>query len=146
MKDKKVRLRYLLKTLFVALVAGVISFAFTASGQKKSNSSVVKNRCSSICVYLRSTGMDPDTLTVKVGETVQFNSSDWKVHNIGIGEGYGEKSALHSEHSAKHEHIGDFESGDFKADEAWRISFKQVGTYKFHDHYNPAQNILIVVY
>ncbi len=77
----------------------------------------------------------PDTLTVPVGKTVQFNTMDGKKHKISLGEGGDE-----------HGHSGTFSSGDFGKDEGWKSTFNDVGTYSFHDHYNPNINVLIVAY
>jgi plastocyanin len=96
--------------------------------------------CSDICVELRPGGMMPDELAVKAGSFVQFNSADGKKHNLAEGDG------SDSGHHNNHDHTGRFASGDFAADEAWRVQFKQRGTYKLHDHYNPNLRILIVVY
>lgn len=91
-------------------------------------------KCNAVCVYLEDKA-EPDTLTVKVGEYVQFNSNDGKKHSLSLGKG-----------GEVHEHNGPFSSGEFKADEAWRVQFKEPGTYYFHDHFDPAINILLVVY
>lgn len=99
--------------------------------------------CDGICVALTKDGIQPDTLAVKVGQYVQFNTADGEQHNLGIGGG---EDGDHVAHEAEHEHVGDFTSGDFGANEAWRVQFKEAGTYKFHDHYHPKLNILIVVY
>jgi plastocyanin len=87
------------------------------------------------CVALKPGNAEPDTLTVIVGESVQFNSADGNKHNLSQGLG-----------GEEHSHTGPYSSGDFAADEAWRVQFKQPGTFKFHDHYDPAINILIVAY
>lgn len=100
--------------------------------------------CPAPCVVLKSDGMYPNELAVKVGETVQFNAADGQKHNIAEGDG----QHNHTGHNdpSHHDHVGGFVSGEFQADEAWRVTFKKPGTYKLHDHYNPKQNILVVVY
>lgn len=131
--------------IVLALIAGVVGFTTVAKLTSKKTIVTAKN-CQGICVKVSKEGMNPDTLTVKVGEYVQFNSADGQQHNLGLGEGEASKSTDHQAHAAQHEHIGDFSSGDFNADEAWRVQFKEAGTYKFHDHYNPKLYILIVAY
>lgn len=131
---------------FVGIVAGLASFAlithFQDDGQTSQNTG-----CRGLCVALREDGMDPDNLAVKIGEYVQFNSADGKSHNISMGKGAdGAEDDGHESHDAAHEHVGDYSSGDFKADEAWRVQFKKAGTYRLHDHYNPKLEILVVVY
>lgn len=143
---KKLTSNTLVLALGVTVIAAVIGFVGVKS-LTGSKALVSGKSCSGLCVNITKDGMDPDTLTVKVGEYVQFNSADGQQHNIGLGAGKEAKSA-DQEHEAheSHEHKGDFVSGDFSADEAWRVQFKKAGTYKFHDHYNPNLNILVVVY
>ena len=86
-------------------------------------------------VLLNKNNVSPDSLTVKGGESVQFNSNDGKSHKIALGEG-----------GHEHDHEGSFSSGEFKANEAWRATFKEPGTYFFHDHLNPDINVLVVAY
>lgn len=88
-----------------------------------------------VCVELTSNGASPDTLAVIAGGYVQFSSADGKTHSLSLGKG-----------GEEHGHTGPFSSGDFDADEAWKVQFKEPGTYHFHDHYNPELNILVVVY
>lgn len=139
--------RILFDNLFVCIgLIGLMAIALGFAGSSKllaTKPVTSAKTCSGICVALTKDGMKPDTLTVKVGEYVQFNSADGEQHNLGIGGG---EDGDHVAHEAEHEHVGDFSSGDFGADEAWRVQFKQVGTYKFHDHYHPKLNILVVVY
>lgn len=89
----------------------------------------------SACVALKTGGAEPDTLTVVVGESVQFNSADGNTHSLSQGLG-----------GEEHLHTGPYSSGDFGADEAWRVQFNKPGTFKFHDHYNPEISILVVAY
>ena len=136
--------------LLIALIFGVVGFAgaFTlANGKQKDggNHSRVSDTVHSadkkttantdLHVNLKSDRAVPDTLTVPVGKTVQFNSKDGKKHNLSLGLG-----------GEEHEHAGPFHSGEFGADEAWRATFTKAGTYSFHDHNNPKINILIVAY
>ena len=116
-------------------------------------------------VKLTANGAKPDQISVVVGKSVEFKSSDGKTHSLSLGEGSGERSAYSSSnlklahngaehdavqsdtgHESKHEHQAGFSSGEFKADEAWRVTFKEAGTYFFHDHLNPDINILVVAY
>ena len=124
----------------VAILTGIIGFTIVTKFSAE-RSAVVSNMCHGICVNLTKDGINPDTLAVKIGEYVQFNSADGQEHDIGFGSGTND-----ARHETEHEHIGQLESGNFKADEGWRVQFNTVGTYEFHDHYNPKQNILIVVY
>ncbi len=49
-------------------------------------------------------------------------------------------------HDGSHKHTGTYISGDFKADEAWKVQFKEAGTFDFHDHYRPELHVTVVVY
>ncbi|MBA3758610.1 hypothetical protein H0X10_03200 [Candidatus Saccharibacteria bacterium] len=141
----------------VALVALGMGFA-VVQATRGSNKPVVNTNCDGICVALSANGMNPNELAVKVGEFVQFNSADGKMHNISDGKGLNggdeknhESPAAssdddHNPHDVPHDHVGSYASGDFAADEAWRVQFKKPGTYRLHDHYNPKLEIVVVVY
>lgn len=124
----------------VAVIAVGIGFTISTMLVPKKDISSAKN-CPEVCVLLTENGMSPDTLAIEKGQFVQFNTSDGKRHEIGIGGG----EDAHS-HSDEHEHLSDYTSGNFGPGEAWRVQFKQVGTYKLHDHKNPKLTILVVVY
>lgn len=149
MRQTLARLKKTFSSMFVmlpvlAVLSGLIAFGAVSafSGSKASQAS-----CEGICVALTPEGMRPDELAVKVGEFVQFNSADGKRHNISLGEGAGgTEDSGHAAHEGKHEHTSGYTSGDFEADEAWRVQFKEPGTYYLHDHYNPELNILVIVY
>jgi len=124
-----------LTMLLIGLTAGLVGFA----GVRALTNKPAATQCQGICVALREDGMYPNELAVKRGELVQFNSADGQSHNISEGDG------AHGDDHA-HEHVGDYLSGEFGPDEAWRVQFNKAGTYKLHDHYNPKQSILVVVY
>ncbi len=48
--------------------------------------------------------------------------------------------------TARKSNMGKFESGDFGANEAWKVQFKDEGTFQFHDHLNPKISVLMVAY
>jgi len=82
---------------------------------------------------------EPNVVTVKIGEHVQFNSKDGKKHHISSGAG--------KAYEESHNHEGEgIESGVFGPDEGYRIQFKKAGTYEFHDHTNPNIYITVVAY
>lgn len=120
----------------VLLVLAVSLLAFTAAFLMAKNTSTVSGiSCEGTCVALKSGGANPNSIAVAKGSSVQFNSADGKTHSLSLGEG-----------GEEHSHSGKFSSGDFKADEAWRVQFNDEGSFYFHDHYNPQINILVVVY
>ena len=90
-------------------------------------------------VALTSSGAQPTDLLIKVGEYVEFDSKDGRIHDIasGVGDGDGENHA--------HSTTG-IESGNFKPDEGYMVQFKAVGSYYFHDHLNPTVTISVAVY
>lgn len=124
----------------LGISAIVIGFAATSILLPKHAAGSAKS-CPDICVLLTADGMNPNTLAVKKGQFVQFVTADGQEHEIGIGEGEGDAS-----HHHEHEHLSDYTSGDFGPGEAWRVQFKEVGTYPLHDHHHPNLNILVVVY
>lgn len=120
----------------LAVVCGAIGFAAALTVTSSDAKTGRDNSCNvAACVALQSDKASPDTLTLKAGESAQFNSADGKTHQLSLGLG-----------GEKHDHAGPYNSGEFKSDEAWRVQFKEPGTYKFHDHFNPKVNILVVVY
>ncbi len=90
-------------------------------------------------VSLTEQGADPANLLIQVGEYVQFDSKDGKTHDIASGAGDGDGE--HHDHTAT-----GLESGDFKADEGYRVQFKKIGSYYFHDHLKPSSTISVGVY
>jgi plastocyanin len=126
--------------LLITLMFFGATIGFFGVNMSKSISSTTTSSCNGICVALKPSGIEPDELAVKVGETVQFNSADGAKHNLVEGSGQENHSPKH------HDNNGGFVSGEFAADEAWRMQFQKAGTYRLHDQYNPSQNILIVVY
>lgn len=123
------------KLVLIAFFFALLGFAGVRAVTDKQNERTNQICPASVCVNLNAEGATPSTITVKVGESVQFNSADGKKHSLSLGLG-----------GEEHEHTGQYSSGDFKADEGWKVEFKQSGTFKFHDHYNPKINILVVAY
>ena len=127
----------------IALMAVIISFSGVRAIASSSNEPA--ERCkAAACITLNNSLMSPDELAVKAGSYVMFNNEDGKMHNISVGDGADD----HHGHASNepHDHTDAYSSGDFGKGEAWRVQFKQKGTYKLHDHYNPTQRILVVVY
>ncbi len=119
------------------VVAALIGFGvvFSLSQKDTSSSQAQAQECKDTCVELHEDKATPDTITVTVGSYVQFNSADGKSHSLSLGNG-----------GEEHSHTGKFSSGEFKADEGWRVQFNEEGSFVFHDHLNPKISILVVVY
>jgi plastocyanin len=135
MKSFVIRLSRSKPALFAMLITlTVVAFAgsYALSGPDKV---VSQTKCDGICVALQADRAEPDTITVQPGDFVQFNSADGKSHSLSVGEG-----------GEEHSHTGSFSSGTFGGDEAWRVQFKEEGSFLFHDHLNPKINVLVVVY
>ncbi|MEO6508917.1 MAG: plastocyanin/azurin family copper-binding protein [Patescibacteria group bacterium] len=90
-------------------------------------------------ISLLEKGANPDAITAKVGEYVQFNTKDNKKHEMALGKG--------NEFEKGHEHLeSSVDSGVFGPGEAYKIQFKEKGTFHFHDHLNPNIYVAVVVY
>ncbi len=126
--------------LIIALVASVVGFAAVFAATSLADKPGIKpasNKCEvNACVALEETGARPDTVSVKKGDSIQFNSADGKTHDLSLGKG-GEEHG----HTNKK-----FKSGDFGANEGWRVQLNNEGSFYFHDHLNPKINVLVVVY
>lgn len=118
----------------IALTAGFMGF-FGMRATLGQTATATKSCDLAKCVQLTESGAIPDILTIEVGTVVIFNSADGKKHSLSLGEG-----------GEDHVHSGPFSSGDFEADEAWKVEFKEQGTFEFHDHYNPKLSVLVVVF
>lgn len=116
----------------VALVVATAGFVVT---NQMIDRELTEASAAGVQIMLKDNKATPNTVTIKVGETVQFNTADGLTHEMGLGEG--------GDH---HEHLGTYSSGDFGAGQAWRVQFKEPGTYTFHDHYHPEINVLVVAY
>lgn len=88
-------------------------------------------------VALREKKADPSVINVVVNDAVQFNTKDGKKHIIaqGAGDAYGES----------HQHDSGIESKEFGKDEAYKVIFRKVGIFEFHDHLNPSIAITVIV-
>jgi plastocyanin len=130
------------KIALVAVLVGFMAFGSVYKLTKTNNAGLLtRNACEQdvTCVALKVNHADPDAITVPIGGYVQFNSADNKTHSLASGSG-------DNHHNGSHKHNGTHVSGDFKADEGWKVQFNKTGTYEFHDHYNPEVYITVVVY
>ncbi len=135
---KRVKKLSTLQLLIIGfVVAGLAGYGtvYALSSMNKDSHVVSQSSCEGTCVSLFHDKASPDTIAVTVGSYVQFNSADGKSHSLSLGQG-----------GEDHAHTGKFTSGEFKADEAWRVQFNQEGTFTFHDHHNPDLNVIVIVY
>lgn len=126
----------------IVVVALLIGFgvSFLLSNDSQNNNTTTQlPACSDTCVNLLGDTASPDTLAVTVGSYVSFNSADGKSHRLTLGGGT-------TSHGSAHSNPGSYDSGEFKSDESWRVQFKEEGTYRFSDKFNPKLDIIVVVY
>lgn len=128
------------KTLIIVLfvLASLSGFGLVYAISSNDNDQVGKQaacQAQDTCVALNADKASPDSVAIERGGYVQFNSADGKSHNLSLGKG-----------GEEHNHKGKFHSGEFKADEGWRVQFSDEGSFFFHDHLNPNINVLVVVY
>ena len=82
--------------------------------------------------------MTPDALSIHAGEYVQFNTSDGRLHEVGLGKG--------DEYGEDHDHVDpEFESAEFGSGDAYRVKFSKPGVYDFHDHAHPELFATVIV-
>ena len=90
-------------------------------------------------VSLLTNQASPSVVSVKVGESVEFDAKDSRYHNLAQGEG--------NENDQTHDHtIGGLESGIFSSSEGYVVQFKKAGTYTFHDHLHPDIVVTVIAY
>ncbi len=79
-----------------------------------------------VLVTLSKDGYSPDTLSIKVGDTVAFRSID--------GELFWPASNLHPSHALYPE----FDPEEpVQPDDVWSFTFMKAGEWKYHDHLAP---------
>jgi plastocyanin len=141
MKALKHAPSFIKQNIFLAgLVLFVFAITFTAlflyASNKKTTQSVTAAPCPvAACVSIGSDAANPNILTVTKDSYVQFNSADGRKHNIAL-----------SHSAAHHDDPTRYESGDFQADEAWKVQFKKDGAYSFRDKYNESVKVDVIVY
>lgn len=144
MKYSSTRRSLAVIVLAFAAIAGLATYQYSKPTQAQTANSGVHE------VALGSDEAKGAIVFVKLGESVQFNSRDGKGHYIGSGRGeeipheHGEDQAAHE--ADGHEHTPGLNSGPFGPNEGYLVTFSKAGTYEFHDHFNPAIRITVVVY
>lgn len=119
---------------WIVAVIGFIGASFV--GAISTNNDIRQSKCdAAACISLSRQSSQPEVITVTSGSYVNFNSADDQKHNIAL---------THS--GIQHEDKNRYESGDFNADEAWKVQFKKDGVYTFEDKYNENAEITVIVY
>lgn len=140
-KSKSGIARYIAVPLICLLLAFGLSYGLTHAN--KSGDESVASACDGTCVALNKGVATPDSISVEVGTYVQFNNNEDETRNLSLGKADAKEDEAHGHSAAT---LGSFVSGDFKKGEAWRVQFKEKGTYKFYDRYNPELSVLVVAY
>ncbi len=82
---------------------------------------------------------EPEVLTIATNDFVQFLTKDGKNHVIAQGGGAGYDSS-------PHDHLESASaSGAFGLNEGYKVQFKKVGVYDFHDDLNPKIFATVIV-
>lgn len=84
-------------------------------------------------VTITSSGFTPQSITVKVGDTVIWVNQDSESHTV--------NSVVHPTHLV----YPPLNLGNLKPGEEKSLSFPEAGTYKYHDHLNPSLTGSVVV-
>ena len=84
-------------------------------------------------VSIQSGGMVPDTVTVKVGQTVRWLNDDTQTHHL---------SAVTAPASQT---CNGFDSGDLAQGQNFAFTFTKPGTWKYQDSVNPTITAQVVV-
>jgi plastocyanin len=126
------------KTLILLSTFGLA--AFIGSGVVWLNTAKAKTLpAPGVHVSLANDTATPSVVSVKVGESVQFDSKDGLSHNLAQGEG--------NENGEDHDHTaGGLESGIFSSSEGYKVQFSKAGTYNFHDHLHPNIVVTVIAY
>lgn len=130
-----------------AIVTGVLS-------ARSSDAEATRSRQDAVNVVIYDDMVSPNTISVKVGETVLVNNNSSVAKELSLGSGDAghdtqpadDQTESIDQHTGSHDHSTGFSSGVFDVDEAWQVTFSEAGTYFLHDHSNPNLNILVVVY
>lgn len=100
-------------------------------------------------VLIKNNRAEPDELSVPVGEYLQINSADGHSHVIEYGRGTGkgdDKMEVLGVAMNMGSSTAMLRSGEFGADEAFRVQIKTAGTFFFRDSKNPKIDIQVVGY
>ncbi len=104
-------------------------------------------------VSLKNGKAEPSALIVKTGQSVQFDTRDDQLHDIGEGTGkasdeHGDQAHGEAAHEpGGHDHPKDgLQSGVFGKGQSFRLQFKKPGVYRLHDHLHPEIAVTVIAY
>lgn len=111
--------------LLIILVAG---WYFLSNKETSPSTTVQEN-----LVTITSNGFTPQTITIKVGDSVTWTNTNSSMHNV--------ISDIHPTHQL----YPPLNLGNISAGESKSLSFPEIGTYKYHDHLNPSLTGTVIV-
>ncbi len=146
---------FIIATFFVimGISAGITGYVTARNESARAQSQ--KSNSELITIDLFESSASLETITAKVGQTIQVNNKSSYSRELSLGSGNAahesergdeKNQERHDETMEGHDHQSGFSSGMFEPDEAWQATFQEPGTYFLHDHANPDLNILVVVY
>ncbi len=139
----KVSLGFVLLLMFGV----VVSFALLRTPAKSVSATDSEEGVMVHNISLLSDRAVPEELVIVLGEYIQFNTKDDKIHNIAQGQGSEEVHSSTSRTVTSHDHDEAFvDSGPFGKGEAYKVRINKTGAYFFHDHLNPSIYITVLVY
>lgn len=158
MKTGRLNIDKLSSKVFVPLIAVIaLTIGYVGSSAYAKRNIAPAVACQDVCISILKDGFSKSEVAVKVGTFIEFVEADGQMHNLALGSGieaHGDTSGheedvshtTNEKHNDEHEHVSGTESGEFGKGEAWRVQFKQKGTYIVHDHLHPESSILVVAY
>lgn len=125
-----------LKPQYTAQPAAIPSITPTISATTTPTSKIsptTTNPSTEFTVTAKSSGFDPQTLSIKSGETIVWVNAD--TNNIYLAS---DPHPSHTDYPA-------LNLGIVKPGESVSLMFPTAGTYKYHDHLNPSHRGTIIV-
>lgn len=123
--------------LFIAILTAGVVFLSAKLLERDAVKKVNISKNTTHVVSLLSNKADPDIVLAQVGDYVQFNARDGREHVLEQGSG----NAVDKNHA----HEKGISSGVFSSAEAYKVQFRKVGIYSFHDHKNADIYIRVIV-
>lgn len=125
----------LIVAVIVLVIAGLAIYSLVKIFTKDDTTSNQTNTTVQVAkVSITDKGFVPATLTIKAGTTVEWVSTDSKTTHVVAANPY-----------PSHSDLPELVSPQLGNGATYRFTFKEVGTYKYHDDLKPTTNAVIVV-
>jgi|SRR3989344_3083009 len=112
------------------LIIGFLIFSVSKTQKKTGPESVFIPRTE---VTVGENGFSPQTLTIKKGDAVAW-----------VNQG-GDAATVNSDPHPTHDLHRFLNLGEFPSESSVEVTFNEVGTFGYHNHFNPSQTGTIVV-